>query len=84
MTLSISLSPSGALHLFTEDWSIDLPATMPGLLFLVSILEGHQHGQTRLAEVGAPTQWDVDRAIREWKSKAPPEISPLMNVEVDL
>jgi len=84
MTISISLSPEGNLHLFTEDWSIDLPPSMPGLQFLISILEGHQAGQTKLAQSGAPTQWEIEAAIKRWKPHPPKEIEAIMNVEVDL
>lgn len=66
--MNIALTPSGDLRLITEDskYSIDIPATLPGLKMIVSILRARERGEVKLATPGAPTQFDIDRAKQKW------------------
>jgi hypothetical protein len=67
--MRISLTKDQQLCLSTEDHQIIVPATVVGLRFIVETLKGQMKGEKKLAQKGAPTQWEIDKAVKEWREK---------------
>jgi len=80
--MQISLTPDQRLQLSSESHSITIPATVVGLRFIMQMLQGQAMGQTKLGEMGAPTQFEIDKAVKEWQDKI--WQPPLIDCEVDL
>lgn len=80
--MQISLTPDQRLQLSSESHSITIPATVVGLRFIMQMLQGQAMGQTKLGEMGAPTQFEIDKAVKDWTEKI--FKTPLIDCEVDL
>jgi len=67
--MNIKLNAKGGFTLYQNDYSIDLPLSLAGLNFIAGVLRGQQMGQTKLGQLGAPTQAAVKEALRRWKDE---------------
>jgi predicted NUDIX family phosphoesterase len=75
MKCEIELSPHGELRLHfpyetgLSGHHIDIPPTKGGLELLIETLQRHVKGEKRIAEQGAPTQWQVNKMMKEHEKK---------------
>lgn len=86
--MRITLTSDQQLCLSEDRYQMIVPATVVGLRFIISTLKGREQGKTKLAEPGAPTQWEIDQAVKQWKDANPPKpkvkITHLVDIELDL
>lgn len=67
--MQITLTKDQQLCLSSNDHSIVVPATVVGLRFIIETLKGQEKGERKLAQRGAPTQWEIDKAVKAWREK---------------
>ena len=68
--MHISISPYGRLLLSDgELYSVEIPATVGGLTYLMSMLLSRQLGSTKIGQAGTPTQAQVDAAVAAFITK---------------
>jgi hypothetical protein len=78
--LHISLSSFGSLLLSDGDnYVVQIPATVGGLIYFKDILISRQLGQTKLGQAGAPTQDQVDEAVSKFLKQR--ETNPFLEID---
>ena len=84
--LEVGITSAGELFLSEGNYSIALPNSIQGYRYLISILSARQMKQTKIGQAGAPTQWEIDKAIRDFKPVKPliPSKVLNLNIKVDL
>ena len=87
--MQITLTKDQQLCLSEDRYQMIVPATVVGLRFIISTLKGREQGKTKLAQPGAPTQWEIDQAVKAWQAANPPKpkgkkIEHLIEIELDL
>lgn len=80
--MNISLTTDGKFRIGTDKHEVIVPATVIGLRFIREMLEGEAFGEIKLGQRGAPTQFEIDKAMKEWQDKV--FGPPLIEVELDL
>lgn len=65
----IRLNPTGDIELDLQGHWVTIPETLEGLRLLRHILIHRQAGKARIGEEGAPTQWLIDKWLREDKAR---------------
>jgi hypothetical protein len=79
--MQITLTKDNQLCLSTKDHQIIVPPTVVGLRFIIETLKGQDKGERKLAQRGAPTQWEIDKAVKEWSAKIEKTPEMLINTE---
>jgi hypothetical protein len=79
--MKIALTKDQQLCLSTEEHQIIVPATVVGLRFIIETLKGQQKGEKKLGQKGAPTQWEIDQAVKNYKEKVMKSPELLINTE---